>query len=276
MHIIFTVGKYELTNTVSELSSPRGLAICDNGDIVTAEFDSNCVTIVPKLEGKSRIEFEGFFGPRGIALSRDGHILVTEDHQLHKLTLKGECVKSVGNCEKGSGQQEFNFPKGVAVDRATGHIFVADSLNNRVQVFTANLAFSKSIGIIKNEQLKHPFDVAVDNDGILYIAERSNHCITKVTQSGEFLARFGSHGFAPGQLSHPTALTVKENIIYIAELASGRLSIFNTNGEFLECFGKKDGSPWPFQRPLGIATDKFGRLYVSDSDLNLIYVLTCD
>ena len=33
----------------------------------------------------------------GVAMSNDGHILVTNNHQLHKLTTDGVCVKSVGS-----------------------------------------------------------------------------------------------------------------------------------------------------------------------------------
>ena len=39
----------------------------------------------------------------------------------------------------GSGDGQFNFPVGVAVDPTTGSVYVADALNNRIQVFFLDL-----------------------------------------------------------------------------------------------------------------------------------------
>ena len=70
---------------------------------------------------------------------QDGHALVTDRHRLQKLTLNGDCVKSVGGCVAGNGQLQFNYPLGVVVHPTTGHIFVADSVNNRIQVFNKEI-----------------------------------------------------------------------------------------------------------------------------------------
>ena len=51
-----------------------------------------------------------FTYPRGVAISHDGHILVTDEHRLQKLTYDGFCVKSVGSSESGSGKSQFCFP----------------------------------------------------------------------------------------------------------------------------------------------------------------------
>ena len=72
--------------TITGLAKPRGVAVCDNGDIVVAESGSDCVTIVNK-EGKKVRSFgtrgtkEGHFtNLSGVAISTDRHILAVDHH----------------------------------------------------------------------------------------------------------------------------------------------------------------------------------------------------
>ena len=251
-------------NTITGLDRPRGIAVRDNGDIVVAEWGAHCITILNKA-GKKVRSFGTKEGqstcPRGVAITNDGHILVTENHQLQKLTTDGVCVKSVGSSESGSGRLQFNTPRGITVHPTTGQIFVADGGNNLIQVFNNDLTFSHSITPTGN----NPFDVALDNEGYLYVAELSNHCITKLTTKGQYITRFGSKGRAPGQLFCPSSLTINNNLVYVTELGNHRVSIFDTNGTFIHCFGKEGREEGEFTEPCGVTVDIFGNLFVSDT-----------
>ena len=257
-------------NIITGLNGPRGIAVRDNGDIVVAERGAHRITILNK-EGKKVRSFgtrgakeAQFTGPCGVAITNDGHILVTDNHRLQKLTTDGVCVKSFGGSESGSGRLQFNIPKGITVHPTTGQIFVADCFNNRIQVFNNDLTFSHTITRSGNKSFNHPHDVALDNEGYLYVAEHYNHCITKLTTKGQYITRFGSQGFAPGQLFFPSSLTINNNLVYVSELGN-RVSIFDTNGTFLHCFGKEGSGEGEFNSPCGIRTDTFGNLYVSDT-----------
>ena len=96
-----------------------------------------------------------FMYPRGVAISNDGQILVTNEHRLLKLTFEVVCVKSLGNSSSGSGQLQLNSPTGITIHPISQHIFVADSYNNHVQVFHNDLTFSHTIG----HKLNRPSDV---------------------------------------------------------------------------------------------------------------------
>src|SRR5258705_239501 len=63
----------------------------------------------------------------------------------------------------GSGHDHFHFPSGVAVDDQ-GHVYVADTNNNRIQEFTAAGAFVKAWGKLGNGhgEFNLPRGVAVD------------------------------------------------------------------------------------------------------------------
>ena len=117
-------------------------------------------------------------------------------------------MKSVGGCVAGNGQLQFNYPLGVVVHPTTGYIFVADSVNNCIQVFNKEIAYSHSITPLGNYWFNKPQDVALDEEACLYIAEYGNHCVTKLTNEGHFVQRFGSLGSGAGQLKQPSSLAV--------------------------------------------------------------------
>ena len=264
--------------TIAGLRGPRGVAASDDGDIVVAEYGAHCVTIVNK-EGEKVRSFgaygtkEGQFTyPRGVAITNDGHLLVTDQHRLQKLTFDGVCKHSVGSSISGSGQLLFNTPRGLTVHPTTGLVFVVDSYNNRIQVFNSDLTYAHSITLHGDELFNRPYDVSLDSNGFVYVAEWDNHCITKLTTTGEYITRFGSKGSAPGQLGHPSSLSINNNLVYVGEEGNSRVSVFDTNGTFLHFFGKRGSGEGEFQSPRNITTDTFGNLYVSDFGNNRLVV----
>ena len=263
---------------IQDVNTPRKLAVFDNGDIVVVEWGS--VTIIPSeekdqsplLETKRR-RITQLIRPCGIAITKDGHLLVTDQHRLQKLTTDGVCLKSVGSAISGSGELEFHHPEGITVHPTTGQIFVAEFGNNCIQVLNDNLTFSHMITLHGDKQLDRPIDVSLDNDGYLYVADFGNNCITKVTTTGEYITRIGSGGSASNQLRSPSSIVINNNILYIAEWNNHRVSIYNTKGHFLQSF---DGtSEREFSSPEGLAIDKLGNLYVSDTynDRIIVYAV---
>ena len=262
---------------IAGLKRPLGMAVRDNGDIVLAENGAHCVTIVNK-EGKKVRSFgtrgtkEGQFTyPCGVAISNDGHILVTDSHRLQKMKFDGVRVKTVGSSKSGSGQLQFHYPRGIKVHPTTGQIFVVDSDNNRIKVFNNDLTFSHTITLLGDKSFNNPYDVLLDSEGYLYVTEWDNHCITKLTMAGEYITRFGSKGSAPGQLFNPSSLTINNNLVYVSDRSNHRVSVFDTEGNFLHCFGKSGNGKGEFSSPFGITTDTYGNLYVSDSERIVIF-----
>ena len=268
-------------NIISGLTTPWGVAVTKNEEIVVAEQSAHRITILNK-EGK-KVKSFGTNGtkagqitfPYGVAISHDGHVLVTDCHRLQKLTFEGDCVKSVGSSKIGNGPLQFNSPVGITVHPTTGQIFIADNDNHRIQVLNNDLTYSYSFG--KNgslpEQFNLPYDVTFDNEGYLYVADSGNHCIKKFTSTGQYVSTFSSHGSNPGQITRPSSIIIDNNLLYVSELVNHRISIFDTNGCFIHCFGKRGSGEGEFDRPWGITVDSLGNLYVSDSLNNRLVVL---
>ncbi len=264
-------------NNITGINMPRGIAVCTNNDIVVVESGSNRVTIFNKTDEKVRSlgneqnECQ-FMSPHGLAVTVNGHVLVTDNHRLQKLTVYGKRLKSVGSGAPGNGQLEFNSPRGVTVHPITGQIFVADTKNNRIQVFNDKLTFSHTIVVAGRMQFELPHDVALDNDGFLYIPEWSQGRIMKLTCNGKLVRTFGTHGTDAGELSFPSSLVIGNNLVYVTERGNDRVSIFDTNGKFVHCFGKTGRGEGEFYGPRGITMDRLGNLYISDSSNNRVVV----
>ena len=134
--------------------------------------------------------------------------------------MDGKCISCVG--ARGNGPLLFEYPQGIAVNRITGQVVVADYGNNRVQVLTcnSNLTFSHMFGSKGSGQgqFKYPTDVAMDNEGFVYVADRVNHCIQKFTSEGHFVCLFGTKGSQPGQLYCPSGVTVDDHdLVYVSD-----------------------------------------------------------
>ena len=87
---------------------------------------------------------------------------------------EGKFVRTWGS--RGSGQGQFSIPYGVAVE--SGHVYVTDSNNHRIQVFTTAGTFVRTWGSDSSGQgqFSYPKGVAVES-GHVYVADRSNHRI---------------------------------------------------------------------------------------------------
>ena len=258
---------------ITGLSRPTGIVV-SNENIVVPENGKVCVTVIAKsgMQRKKLLctsESEMIVG-KDVAFTADNHILVIDYHRLQKLTMDGVCVKSVGSEEEeGSGELQFWFPHGVTVHPTTGQIFVADSMNKRIQVFSNDLVFLHSI---TSSLFNYPYDVAFDDEGYMYVSDQMKDCIIKFTVEGKYITKFGSYGSAPSKLSSPYSLAVDHNLVYVCEHVNNRVSVFDVTGKFFYCFGKEGSGEGEFNSPVSIAIDTSGNLYISDHSNNRIVV----
>ena len=142
-----------------ELNRPSGLAIAKDGTMFVVDSLNHRVQRFT-LNGEYLDQF-GSFGsgpgqlntPWGIGLDKDGNVFVADwrNDRIQQFTAQGEWQASFGQPGTGGDTSiaremggfkradapvgQFNRPAGVCVD-ADGDIYVADWLNNRVQVLT--------------------------------------------------------------------------------------------------------------------------------------------
>ncbi|MCX6887774.1 MAG: putative Ig domain-containing protein, partial [Verrucomicrobia bacterium] len=191
----------------------------------------------------------------------------------------------------------FNSPYAVAVD-ASGNVYVADSLNNRIRKVApagsvTTLAGSgiagSADGVGAAAKFNFPQGVAVDAAGNVYVADGGTHCIRKVTPEGVVttLAGSGAPGFANGtgaavQFNAPNGVAVDSSgNIYVADMGNNRIRKVTPEGVAttlagLGTSGFADGpaATAQFRSPYGVAVDASGNVYVADSFNNRIRKVT--
>ena len=195
----------------------------------------------------------------------------------------------------------LNFPTAVAVD-AQGHLYIADTMNHRVRrvdaktgiittiAGTGQARFSGDGGPADHAALNEPAALAVDTQGQLYIADQSNNRVRSVdlktgmirTVAGMGSAAYDGDGkpAAEASLAGPSGLAVADGTLYIADTFNGRIrSVDLATGMIATVAG--DGGSYRYQspddppslsvsRPSGIALDRDGNLFLTDSDSHLI------
>ena len=260
--------------TITELKGPCGVAVSDDDHVIITECSGNCVTILDR-EGKKVKSLGGeggsgnvkFSYPRGIAITPDKFILVSDSNRIQKISMDGYLIASVG--EKGRGPLQFNIPCGIAISPITGQVYIADLGNHCIQVLNPDLTFSHSFGSegSANGQFQLPFDIAIDSQGLVYVTDRHNDRIQKFSPDGKFVGQFGTKGSGPGQLKSPFGITIDTaatGLVYVSEEGNNRISVFTSDGVFVSSFGSEGSNIDQFNLPHELTFDKDGFLYVCD------------
>lgn len=245
--------------------------------------------------------------PTGIAVDQNGNIYVADATDFYstvrKITPAGVVSTLAGSTTGGSNDgtgSAASFTRlmgGIAVDTA-GNVYVADLVTNLIRKITADgvvttlagtLSPGDADGVGTAASFLEPTSVAIDSNNNLYVADRGNNKIRKITPAGIVTTFAGSGALASidgtgiaASFSSPKAIAVdsNDNLLVadsngdslirkitpsgvVTTLAGGAWSrwLSGTNGSCLDA---------RFYGPSAFATDASGNIYVADSGNSLI------
>lgn len=170
--------------------------------------------------------------PRGISLTADGHVLVSDfgNHRLQEFDSAFAFVREWG--ERGEEPGNLNEPGDVAAGPG-GEVFVADTWNNRVQVFSADGRYLRSW----SDAFFGPRGIAVDRQGTVYVADTGNNRVAAYSSQGTKKLAWGKPGSSPGSFTEPIGIATDEaGLVYVADNGNGRLQIFRPDGALVRSF----------------------------------------
>lgn len=201
------------------------------------------------------------------------HIYVVDsgNNRLVVFSEDGKTHFTIG--QEGQGKGEFQDPVGLGID-SNGQIYVADSGNHRVQIFNAKGKYSGEIAISNNGRPIRPIDVAVDaKTNNIFVTGNESHNVMVFDQSGRKLREWGGNGAETGKFRYPATISVTSNFdIAVVDVFNTRVQLFQADGNFLIAIGEWGILPGQLFRPKGVAADRQGLIYVSDSYMNVIQV----
>lgn len=184
----------------------------------------------------------------------------------------------------GFGDGQFNYPDGIAID-SSGNVYVADTVNERIQQFTSDGIFITKFGSYGSidGHFHYPSGIAIDNLGNIYVADKNNHRIQKFKSDGTFLSKWGTEGTSDGMFKFPSSVAVDSSgNIYVADTGNSRIQKFTSNEIFITKWGiagylngdEYSGGDGELYLPRGIAVDNFDNVYVADTDNHRIQKFT--
>ncbi|HXF59991.1 MAG TPA: hypothetical protein VNK95_00155 [Caldilineaceae bacterium] len=186
----------------------------------------------------------------------------------------------------GSENDQFWGPTDVAVD-AAGTLYVADFDNFRVQVFSAQRRYVRTLGVTREpyrtdaRHLNNPWDVAIAEDGSFYVTEYQGNRLIKFGPGGTPLWSVGQAGMYGGWngendlLNYPAGIALYGNTVAVADRYNHRVQVFDAAGGYLRTLGTagQSGSDNAhFSAPAGLNFGPDGALYVADTDNHRIQV----
>jgi len=265
-HYYAIMGKScKLVSNNGSMGKPWGIAFGKNSMWAVTDHTKSCVYIFNDENaliwtfgnpGKRNGQLSY---PKGIAFDQDNHIYVADysNRRLQKFNVEGNHLLTFG--VKGSSASQLACPIGVTVH--DDRVYVTDVSNKRISVFQTNGQFCFNI----TEQLNQPYDVAINGNNQLLVADYGNHCIYTFTLDGQYINKFGTQGL--GQLRQPCNLTTDSNsYTIVSDTDHHRIVIFDSDGNYVHHFGHEGSGSSQFKRPRGIAVSANGDIYVSDSN----------
>jgi DNA-binding beta-propeller fold protein YncE len=242
-----TIGE---TSGPSLLREPAGVAVNQRtGNLVVADRDSDRVVAFEDngdfLDdiGSAGSSAERFSQPNGIAVAGNGpfrvYVADTDNDRIQVLSLNSDEDRFAFTDERfgttGSGDGQFRRPTGVAVNAS--FIAVADTLNNRVQVFDrADRGFVRVIGAAGSPgdgdgELDGPRGVALDDRNRVWVADTNNDRVQVFAIDGTFDFAFDGARTVGGRFDGPRGIAVSGNRddgyqIYVADTLRDQIQKF--------------------------------------------------
>ena len=291
-----------------QFRTPNGIAVDDRGDVYVVDSENNRIekfSATGRFLGKwgrnggdgSAGSGDGEFNfPYGVAADGWGNVYVADgrNNRIQKFTSDGKFLakwgRNGGDGSAGTGDGEFNNPRGVTTD-VFGNVYVADHGNNRIEKFARDGRFLRKWGRnggdgsagSGNGEFDQPRGLAVGARGRIYVAEKRNHRIQELGADGTFLRKWGRNGGdgtpgnGDGEFNLPYGVAVARNgHVFVADTLNNRIQEFTASGQFVAKLGRNggDGSAGSgtgeFNAVYGIAVDCRSGVYATDDENNRV------
>jgi hypothetical protein len=244
-----------------------------------------------------------FYNPSAIALLPEGELLVMDryNHRIRKIDQTGTVSTFWGQGERGNkdgnnGEGRLNQPIALIV-KPDSQILIADAQNHSLRQLSREGILTTLAGngnesgrdpdnqaVIKDgpalkADFNWPADLAADAAGNVYIADRFNHAIRRLSPDGQVstLAGNGSAGYEEGlgkkaSFNEPMGIVLgPDQALYVSDSQNnvirrvsleGAVTTYAGSGQA----GSRDDSSdrAEFRTPAGLDFDKAGNLYVAD------------
>jgi len=182
-----------------KFQSPSGIAVDNTGYLYIADQGNHCIQKF-NIDGLFVCQFgthgsaQGQFNsPHGLLISKVGQLYVCDrgnnrvqvfqNHNFAFNLLFGRL---------GSGLGDFNTPSSMAFNNLETQLFVADSYNHRIQMFTPN---GQVVGVFgASYSMNYPYSLFFTRDNHLLVTHQSNNVLMIIKENGTLLYNIQGNG----------------------------------------------------------------------------------
>ncbi len=306
-------GRRQLANPIIDTAlrhSMKDIAVGPDGSLYSAGTNTGYSDLLRIAPDGTSYTVAHDLSPSGIAVGYSGAVYVAESRASRILrvepngainTVAGTGARGFSGDGGPATEAELAYPEDVAIG-TDGSIYIADRGNHRIRrvapdgtistvAGNGSRGFSGDGGPATKAQLYSPQDVAVGPDGSLFIADRRNNRIRRVTRDGTIATMAGSGGMAGGfsgdggpatlaLLDITTGVTVgHDGTMFVADYDNHRVRRVTPDGTITTVAGSGgvewnsggfDGDGGPaiearLDRPRDVAVGPDGSLYIGDS-----------
>ncbi|CAH1782948.1 unnamed protein product [Owenia fusiformis] len=213
------------------------------GDIVISDKGNDRIQAMTS-KGDVHKTFEAYGGightankfvqPSGVAVcdSTGTNMVIadTGNRRVNLVKVSGEGFDMVHSF----GQQDFIQPMGVEFDIRRNVILVTDYMASRVTLHELN---GLSHGPFRDDPqcpLKGPADVAISEQGQIFVSDSGNDSIQVFDKSGNFIGRLGERGSGEGQFIKPWGVCIdRKGNLLVADEGNNRVQMFSSDLRYI-------------------------------------------
>lgn len=230
-------GSGPLEYPVSSVLTPsRELLVIDDADCYRIHrFDLTGVYLgllmeIPVGERPGEIE-----DPQGVCCDPSGRIMFADaaNDRISIWSASGDFDTTVGRC--GNGDAEFARPCDVTTD-SDGFIYVADSINRRIQKLSPEGLFCFQSRLLQNDmELEEPTAIIIDQDSSIYVGDGRRNVVAHLSSDGKPLRLLPGKEHGPRFFDRPVDLRLNDaGILYVSDRNNSRIRRFDRNGSLLD------------------------------------------
>jgi DNA-binding beta-propeller fold protein YncE len=176
---------------------------------------------------------------------------------------------------EGLAPGEFFHPRDMDAS-PDGTLYVADTLNHRIQRFNSDGQVLTTWGGFGDTQagevveglFNEPWGIGVAPNGNVYVADTWNHRIQWFSPEGNFRGSLGQEGLGdePYAFWGPRDVAVDEQgRVFVVDTGNKRIKVFDEDGQYITQFGGPGYLPGLLDEPVGITIGHDGRIFVADT-----------
>lgn len=264
----FLAGERPTPNRIAE---PMGIAVSDDGNRLYVSDYAQLAVFGFDFAQKTFVKIgreAPLARPAGLALDAEENLYVVEQAKkgISVFDRKGRPLRFITD-------PSVERPTGVAIDRARGKIYLADTGHTKSEAHTVKIfdLQGRRVGALGGKkgggagEFLFPTYVAVDAQGNVYVTDSLNSRVQVFDPGGKYVRSFGERGNSWGMFDKPKGVALDSfGNLYVVDSGWSNVQIFNRKGQVLLFFGGRGSIPGMLQNPTAIAIDKQNRIYVAD------------